>query len=113
MSFPWLTVIGALPLVGAAVVLALPSRQAHRAREIALGASDLELPEGTTLLVDPDTLVVNITQAQTAEQLEAELAEAEADAGIVHEVSDEEAAAEAPSGEGEGDAAPAEGDSAE
>ncbi len=78
-------------------------------------ASDLELPEGTTLLVDPDTLVVNITQAQTAEQLEAELSEAEADAGIVHEVSDEEAAAEAEasSGEAEGDAAPAEGDSAE
>jgi len=76
-------------------------------------ASDLDLPEGTTLLVDPDTLVVNITQAQTAEQLEAELSEAEADAGIVHEVSDEEAAAEAPSGDAEGEAAPAEGDSAE
>src|SRR4051794_28483162 len=76
-------------------------------------ASDLDLPEGTTLLVDPETLVVNITQAQTAEQLEAELSEAEADAGIVHEVSDEEAAggAEAPA-ESEGDA-PAEGDSAE
>ena len=79
-------------------------------------ASDLELPEGTTLLVDPDTLVVNITQAQTAEQLEAELSEAEADAGIVHEVSDEEAAAEGEAAEGEGaegDAAQAEGDSAE
>jgi large subunit ribosomal protein L25 len=77
-------------------------------------ASDLDLPEGTTLLVDPETLVVNITQAQTAEQLEAELSEAEADAGIVHEVSDEEAAAEAAEGEsGEGDSAPAEGDSAE
>ena len=30
-------------------------------------ASDLVLPEGTTLLTDPDTLVVNVTQAQTAE----------------------------------------------
>ena len=39
MSFPWLTVIGAVPLVGAAIVLALPSGQAHRARQIALGAS--------------------------------------------------------------------------
>jgi large subunit ribosomal protein L25 len=78
-------------------------------------ASDLDLPEGTTLLVDPETLVVNITQAQTAEQLEAELSEAEADAGIVHEASDEEVAAdaEAETGSGEGDAAPAEGDSAE
>ena len=78
-------------------------------------ASDLDLPEGTTLLVDPETLVVNITQAQTAEQLEAELSEAEADAGIVHEVSDEEVAAEAEAeaGSAEGDAARAEGDSAE
>ena len=48
-------------------------------------ASDLVLPEGTYLLTDPETLMVNVTQAQTAEQLEAELAEAEADAGIVHE----------------------------
>ena len=76
-------------------------------------ASDLDLPEGTTLLVDPETLVVNITQAQTAEQLEAELSEAEADAGIVHEVSDEEVAAEAEAGSAEGDTAPAEGDSGE
>ena len=78
-------------------------------------ASDLDLPEGTTLLVDPETLVVNITQAQTAEQLEAELSEAEADAGIVHEASDEEVAAEAEAAgadSAEGDA-PAEGDSAE
>jgi NADH-quinone oxidoreductase subunit M len=35
MSFPWLTVIGAVPLVGAALVLALPRSLAHRAREIA------------------------------------------------------------------------------
>jgi large subunit ribosomal protein L25 len=79
-------------------------------------ASDLDLPEGTTLLVDPETLVVNVTQAQSAESLEAELAEAEADAGITHEVSDEDAAAQGDSSEGgsaEGDAAPAEGDSAE
>ena len=69
-------------------------------------ASDLVLPEGTTLVVDADTLVINVTQAQTAEQLEAELAEAEADAGIVHEPSDEEVeaaaeAADAAEGEGE------------
>jgi large subunit ribosomal protein L25 len=66
-------------------------------------ASDLVLPEGTTLLTDPEALVVNVTQAQTAEQLEAELAEAEAEAGIVHEPTDEEVAAEAATeGEGEG-----------
>lgn len=78
-------------------------------------ASDLRLPEGTTLLVDPDTLVVNVTAQQSAEQLESELAEAEADAGIVHEESDEAAeAAEGESTDGEGDepAAP-EGDAGE
>ena len=82
-------------------------------------ASDLILPEGTVLLTDPETLVVNVTAAQSAEQLEAELAEAEADAGIVHEPSDEdvaeaqeEAAAEDAEREG-GDASAAEGDSAE
>jgi large subunit ribosomal protein L25 len=74
-------------------------------------ASDLQLPEGTTLLVDPETLVVNITQAQSAEQLEAELSEAEADAGIVHEESDGAAQAAPAAAEGEG--APAEDDSSE
>ncbi len=79
-------------------------------------ASDLQLPEGTNLLTDGDALVVNITQQQTVEQLESELAEAEADAGIVHEESDEaEGAAEGAEGDGaDGDSeAPAEGDSAE
>jgi large subunit ribosomal protein L25 len=55
-------------------------------------ASELVLPDGATLLVDPETLIVNITEATTTEQLEAELAEAEAEAGIVHEESDAEAA---------------------
>jgi large subunit ribosomal protein L25 len=83
-------------------------------------ASELELPEGTTLLTDGDALIVNVTQQQTVESLEAELAEAEADAGIVHEESDEDAeAAEAAEGEGDaeggeaGDSGAAEGDSAE
>ncbi len=72
-------------------------------------ASDLVLPEGTTLVVDPDTLIVNVTQERTAEDLEAELAEAEAEAGIVHEASDEELAADAEAA----DAAAADGGSAE
>jgi large subunit ribosomal protein L25 len=79
-------------------------------------ASDLALPAGTTLLTDPETLIVNVTQAQSADQLEAELAEAEADAGIVHEVSDEaaaEAEGQGESAEGEGGETPAEGDSTE
>ena len=80
-------------------------------------ASDLVLPEGTTLLTDPQSLIVNVTQQQTAEQLESELAEAEADAGIVHEESEEAvsetAEAAADQGETAEGEAPAEGDSAE
>jgi large subunit ribosomal protein L25 len=72
-------------------------------------ASDVTLPPGATLVTDPEALVVNITASQTEEQLEAELAEAEAEVGIVHEATDEEQAAEAAaspeSGDGDGDAA--------
>jgi large subunit ribosomal protein L25 len=48
-------------------------------------AKDLKLPDGSSLQLDEDVLVVNITAAQTAEELEAELAEAEAEAGIERE----------------------------
>ncbi len=61
-------------------------------------ASDIVLPSGTTLAIDPETLIVNVTAAPTAEQLEAELAEAEAEAGIEreeHTETPEEAAAAA------------------
>ncbi len=72
-------------------------------------ASALELPEGAELVADPELLVVNITQQITAEALESELAEAEAEAGIEHDESDEEAAeaqaAEAQAAEGNDDEA--------
>jgi large subunit ribosomal protein L25 len=58
-------------------------------------ASQLALPAGTTLLVDGDTLVVNITEQISAEALEAELEEAEAEAGIERDETDEDAAAAA------------------
>jgi len=58
-------------------------------------AKDVALPEGTTLVTDAESLVVNITAATTAEEVEAELAEAEAEVGIVHEPSAEEQAAAA------------------
>ncbi len=45
-------------------------------------ARDLQLPDGSTIDLDPETLIVNITNAPTAEALQAELAEAEAEAGI-------------------------------
>ena len=58
-------------------------------------AKDIELPEGSSLAVDEDLLIVNVTGAPTEAQVEAELAEAEADLGIEHDPTDaEEAAAE-------------------
>ena len=68
-------------------------------------ASEITLPEGTTLLADGELLIVNVTQQISAEALEAELAEAEAEAGIEHEAPEAEAA--------EGEAAAPEGESAE
>jgi len=67
-------------------------------------AGQVELPEGVTLVTDPETLVVNVTQAVSEAALEAELAEAEAEAGIEHE--EAEAPAEEPAAESaaEGDA---------
>jgi large subunit ribosomal protein L25 len=61
-------------------------------------AKDLVLPSGTTLLADEELLIVNVTQQISAEALEAELEEAEAEAGIEHD---------APEAEAEGDAAEA------
>jgi large subunit ribosomal protein L25 len=63
-------------------------------------ASDLELPKGAELLTDADSLIVNITQAISAEALEAEMA-AELEglgggAATTEGEGDEAAAAEAP-----------------
>ena len=55
-------------------------------------AKDLALPSGTTLLADEELLIVNVTEQISAEALEAELEEAEAEAGIEHDVSDSEIA---------------------
>ncbi len=71
-------------------------------------ASDLVLPEGSTLLTDGEVLIVNITNAPTEAEVEAELADAEAEAGIERDESDEEIA-EAEAAAADGDA-PAEGD---
>jgi large subunit ribosomal protein L25 len=76
-------------------------------------AKDLKLPEGSTLALDEEALIVNVSAAPTAEELEAELAEAEAEAGIEHELSDEELDAQAgEAAEGEAGES-AEGESAE
>jgi large subunit ribosomal protein L25 len=58
-------------------------------------ASDLKLPSGSTLLLDPEALIVNITEQQSQESLDAELETAEAEAGIEHDAPAAEAAADA------------------
>lgn len=74
-------------------------------------ASQVTLPEGASLVAEDDVLVVNVTQQISEEALEAELAEAEAEAGIERdEAEDAEGDAAAEGAEGEGDAA---GDAAE
>jgi large subunit ribosomal protein L25 len=72
-------------------------------------ASDLQLPQGAALVVDEETLVVNVTAQISQEALDADMAEAEAEAGIEHEEQEPAAAGEAPA-----DGAPAaEGESSE
>ena len=62
-------------------------------------AKDLVIP-GATVLLDDDTMIVNVTHAPTAEEVESELAEAEAEVGIERDESEEEQApAEAAEGE--------------
>jgi len=67
-------------------------------------AKDLKVPAGSTVLLDDDALIVNVTHAPTAEEVESELAEAEAEVGIERDESEDEVA--------EGAADEAEGESA-
>ena len=67
-------------------------------------AGDLTMPEGATLAVEPDVLVLHVIAAPTAEQMEAELGlpeveepAAEAADGDALALPDQEAAAEQPS----------------
>ena len=71
-------------------------------------AKDLQLPSGSELQLDLETLIVNVTHAPTAEEVEEELAETEGELGIERE----EAAEEAPEAP-EAAAAPAEAEPAE
>jgi large subunit ribosomal protein L25 len=48
-------------------------------------AKDLELPKGAALDIEEDELIVHVAHAPPAEEVEAELAEAEAEVGIEHE----------------------------
>jgi large subunit ribosomal protein L25 len=74
-------------------------------------AKELKLPAGSALSLDDDALIVNITAAQTAEELEADIAEAEADLGVEHDQPD--AAEDAADGGTEASAEGAEGSTEE
>jgi large subunit ribosomal protein L25 len=58
-------------------------------------AKDLEVPAGSTVLVDEETLIVNVTHAPTAEEVEEELAATEGELGIEREESEEATGGEA------------------
>jgi large subunit ribosomal protein L25 len=62
-------------------------------------AGEISLPEGVELLTDPGAAVVTIVASPTAEQVEADLAQAGAGAGIEREVPQAEAAEEAAAAE--------------
>jgi large subunit ribosomal protein L25 len=66
-------------------------------------AGQIELPAGVSLIADPELLVVNVVNAPTAEELEAE--------GAGEAVAGEEPAAESAEGEGDGEASESESDS--
>jgi large subunit ribosomal protein L25 len=68
-------------------------------------AKDLRVPSGSRVLLDDDALVVNVTHAPTAEEVEEELSEAEADAGIEHQQPAAEAGAGEEAAEGAADGA--------
>jgi large subunit ribosomal protein L25 len=73
-------------------------------------ARDLDLPPGSVLHLDDETLIVNVTHAPTAEEVEAELAETEGELGIEREESEEEAVEGAATAEGAEAAEGAEGE---
>jgi large subunit ribosomal protein L25 len=58
-------------------------------------AKDLQVPAGSTVLADDETLVVNVTHAPTAEEVEEELAATEGELGIEREEPEEAAGGEA------------------
>ena len=74
-----------------------------------LHARDLRLPDGVDLAVDPELLIINITSAPSAEQLEAELDEAQAELGTEAAPADVDETGEGVPGDEDGTAAAADG----
>jgi large subunit ribosomal protein L25 len=71
-------------------------------------AADVVLPAGSVLVTDAEILLLSISEAPTAEELDAEMAEAAEELGIVEDQSDAEIEAAAES-EGDSGDKPAEG----
>ncbi|MBE7189186.1 50S ribosomal protein L25/general stress protein Ctc [Jatrophihabitans endophyticus] len=70
-------------------------------------AGDIELPSGSTLITDPEALVLAIAEAPTAEELDAEVAEAAEELGMVEDAPEtpDDAAGESDGGAGDESAA--------
>ncbi len=62
-------------------------------------AGDLELPKGVSLAMEPDTLILHVVAAPTAEQFEADLGVPEGEAAEAAEAATAEPAPAAPEGE--------------
>jgi large subunit ribosomal protein L25 len=71
-------------------------------------AGDLKLPNGVTLAVEPDILVLHVIAAPTAEQIEADLGTGEAEEAEGAEAAP--APAPSPAGSAEGDASASDGE---
>ncbi|MGJ0119340.1 50S ribosomal protein L25/general stress protein Ctc [Williamsia sp. MIQD14] len=94
-------------------VMAIPEQIVVSVEEAAIGltvtAADLELPDGVTLITDPEILVVAVNEAPTEEDLEAEL-----DQDLLPDAEGEgESEGDEASAEGEGDESASEGDSSD
>jgi large subunit ribosomal protein L25 len=63
-----------------------------------IAAGDVKLPSGTTLVGDPDTVVVGVLAAPSAEELDADLEQAESDLGIERDAPAEESSESATAG---------------
>ena len=68
-----------------------------------ISAGQIALPTGTTLTGDPEQLVLVVSAAPTAEQLDAEVEQSEAELGIVEDKPESELAESAPADETSGE----------
>jgi large subunit ribosomal protein L25 len=71
-------------------------------------AGDVQLPSGSSLITDPDNLILSIAEAPTAEQLEAEDAAAAEELGIVQDAPQTESSDDSDTGGDSGENASAE-----